>query len=191
MEHTKKYILVDPRFARPTIKDKALSALDSEIGEILNSEVSDELKAKQYSATLSRFRNYSQDQTQKINPIEKLESQVLKSVPHNDKYKAKRLIDRLKRDKTVEWDDDGQLTYHQDKIPKSNIVDLISNTLKSKSAEEPPIGWEKFAQSLAENEIPQELVRNSDVWSQMNKGRRSLTTKKKAKRARSKAWAEY
>jgi len=68
---------------------------------------------------------------------------------------------------------------------------LISNTLKSKSAEEPPIGWEKFAQSLAENEIPQELVRNSDVWSQMNKGRRSLTTKKKTKRARSKAWAEY
>jgi len=59
MEHTKKFVLVDPRFVRPSMRDKVLSGLDSDISNILNSEESDEIKAKNYAATLSRFRNYS------------------------------------------------------------------------------------------------------------------------------------
>src|SRR2546425_5724020 len=46
MEHTKKFVLVDPRFVRPTMRDKVLSGLDTEISNILNSDVSDEIKAR-------------------------------------------------------------------------------------------------------------------------------------------------
>ena len=59
MEHTKKFILMDPHFARPTMRDKVLSGLDSEILSTLNSQESDEIKAKKYALTLRRFVNYS------------------------------------------------------------------------------------------------------------------------------------
>src|SRR6267154_1533788 len=59
MEHTKKFVLVDPRFVRPSMREKALSELDTDISNILNSDVSDELKARSYVSALARFKNYS------------------------------------------------------------------------------------------------------------------------------------
>src|SRR6267154_1802745 len=57
MEHTKKFVLVDPRFVRPSMRDKVLSGLDTEISNILNEDVSDEIKAKSYISALARFRS--------------------------------------------------------------------------------------------------------------------------------------
>src|SRR3989442_15464322 len=59
MEHTKKFVLVDPRFARPSMRDKVLSGLDTEISDILNSDAPDEIKARSYVTALARFKNYS------------------------------------------------------------------------------------------------------------------------------------
>src|SRR6266516_871051 len=59
MEHTKKMVLVDPRFARPTMTDKLLSGLDNDISNILNSDASDEAKARSYMVALSRFKTFS------------------------------------------------------------------------------------------------------------------------------------
>src|SRR2546425_10091228 len=59
MEHAKKFVLVDPRFVRPSMRDKALSALDTDISNILNSNDSDEFKAKSYMSAASRFRSLS------------------------------------------------------------------------------------------------------------------------------------
>src|SRR6267154_4370398 len=70
MEHTKKFVLVDPRFVRPTMRDKVLSTLDSDISNILNSNDSDEIKAKNYISTLARFRNLSAPvKPEKITPV--------------------------------------------------------------------------------------------------------------------------
>ena len=59
MEHTKKFVLVDPRFVRPSMREKAMSGLDTDISNILNSDVSDEIKARSYVSALARFKNYS------------------------------------------------------------------------------------------------------------------------------------
>lgn len=59
MEHTKKFVLMDPRFVRPSMRDKVLSSLDSDISNILNSDATDEAKTKSYVSALSRFKNYS------------------------------------------------------------------------------------------------------------------------------------
>ena len=59
MEHTKKFVLVDPRFVTPSMRDKVLSGLDTEISSILNSDVPDEIKARSYISALARFKNYS------------------------------------------------------------------------------------------------------------------------------------
>ena len=59
MEHTKKFVLVDPRFVKPSMRDKALSELDTDISNILNDDTSDEIKVKKYMATLARYKNLS------------------------------------------------------------------------------------------------------------------------------------
>jgi len=59
MDHTKKFVLMDPRFARPSMLDKTLSGLDTDISNILYSTDSDEIKVKKYISDLARFRNYS------------------------------------------------------------------------------------------------------------------------------------
>jgi hypothetical protein len=70
MEHTKKFVLVDPRFVRPTMRDKVLSGLDTDISNILNSDDTDEIKAKNYITALARFRNYSvPPRSEEIKPL--------------------------------------------------------------------------------------------------------------------------
>lgn len=59
MEHTKKFVLVDPRFVKPSMRDKAMSGIDSIISNILESEESDDVKVKNYISALMRYRNYS------------------------------------------------------------------------------------------------------------------------------------
>jgi len=57
MEHTKKFVLVDPRFVKPSMQDKVLSRLDTDISTILNSDETDEVKVKSYVAALTRYKN--------------------------------------------------------------------------------------------------------------------------------------
>ena len=59
MEHAKKFVLVDPRFVRPSMRDKALSGLDVDISNILKSDEPDEIKVRNYMTALSRYKNYS------------------------------------------------------------------------------------------------------------------------------------
>jgi len=47
MEHTKKFVLVDPRFVRPSMRDKVLSRLDTDISAILNNDESDVSQGKE------------------------------------------------------------------------------------------------------------------------------------------------
>jgi hypothetical protein len=100
MEHAKKYIIMDPRFARPTMLDKALSALDGDIENFLNKDAPDDVKAKRYLATVNRYRSYSEPPPPTPLPVlDQLEPEVLQSVPKNVKYKAKQLLKRLKKQK--------------------------------------------------------------------------------------------
>ena len=56
MEHSKKFVLVDPRFATPSMRQKTLSGLDGEIDNILNSDMSDDVKAQNYASVLRRHK---------------------------------------------------------------------------------------------------------------------------------------
>ena len=54
-----RFVLVDPCFVRTSMRDKVLKALDTDISNILNSDEQDEVKARNYIATLSRFKSLS------------------------------------------------------------------------------------------------------------------------------------
>jgi hypothetical protein len=179
-------MLVDPRFARPSMRDKTLSVLDSQIDTILNSDMSDDVKVQNYAATLRRHRNYSDESPPKMNPLEKLEPDVIRSMPQNRKYKAKRLIKRLKQQKEVEWTSDGELVHRQTKIPKSDIVELIGDVLDEKSSKKSPIGWEALASGLKAADTPRELIPNVTRWNFMQ-GK----AKQKDAKSKRKAWIHY
>ena len=175
-------MLVDPRFARPTIREKTLSGLDSEIDHILNSDVSDDVKVHNYATVLRRHKSYSFPPEAKPKPIEKLETELLQSLPATKKYKAKQLMKRLNQQKEVDWSSDGELIYRQEKIPKSNIVDLIDDVLQTKTTETPPVGYEALAAALKAAETPRHLISNAARWNFMrgnikSKAARSLRKK--------------
>src|SRR5271163_4687756 len=77
MEHTKKLVLADSRFVRSSMRDKALSGLDADISNILESDATDEMKAKNYAATLSRFKHIFNPPLEKPKPVEKPKAQAL------------------------------------------------------------------------------------------------------------------
>ena len=68
MDHTKKFVFVDPRFVRPSMLDKALSGLDTDISNILKSEEPDEIKVRNYMTALSRYKSFSTSPPPTVHP---------------------------------------------------------------------------------------------------------------------------
>src|ERR1700690_583201 len=184
MEHAKKMMLVDPRFTRPSMRDKSLSALDTEIANTLDSDEPDDVKAKHYIMTLKRFKFHEEIPKPVIKPLEKLEPKVLESVSQKQQYKAKRAMDLLKRNSEVDFNDRGELIYRQSRVPGSNIVDLIEDLTRTTSTES-PVGWEALAASLKESKAPGEIVSKTRSWNFM----RDTTPRRQSKSKRK--WVEY
>ncbi len=174
MEHAKKMMLVDPRLYRPTIQDKTLSSLDSQIGQTLNNDMSDDLKVKRYLEALNKYRAYEAPKT--IEATQDFESRVVDSVPISQQYKARRLMDYLKRDPDIKLSDKGQLIYRQSLMPNSNIVDIMSDILKKNTVGENPFGWEQVLNSLSNQNVPQELVTNARKWRFIRETKNAPTT---------------
>jgi FLYWCH zinc finger domain len=58
IEHSKKYVLVDPQSTKPPLIENNLTNLDQAISEALNSSLSGDSKAMQYMQALRTFTNY-------------------------------------------------------------------------------------------------------------------------------------
>jgi hypothetical protein len=175
MEHAKKLMLVDPSFLRPTLKEKTFVGLDASIQSILNSDVPDDMKAAQYMHALNRYKTLDRaDQTsvdkQKA-AAERTESNILDSVSINDRHKAKLLVNYMKRNKDMKLNDQGQLEYQQRPISGSNIIELVTDILNSKS-DETPEGWEEFAEGVTEAGAPRRLIVSSKSQRHLRKKNR-------------------
>jgi len=192
MEHTKKLILMEPKLIRPTIKDKTLSKLDDEISTILNSDVSDDVKAKNYSTTLRRYRAFDHEPVSKpIDSIDALQTDILKFVPVTQQHKANRLLSLLKKDPDVSITNDRSLVYKQNVIPESDITELIANVLNKSSSY--PSGWKELASSLKRSNAPKNLISDENTWKYMHPPPPKASSRRVGKRAkRAKVnWEEY
>lgn len=169
MEHAKKLMLVEPNLhQRPTMKEKLLSGLDKEMEGILNSDLPDDVKVKHYGAALRKFITYDAPVSTVNSKKEMIitESDVLDSVPPAARHKAKRIMDYIKRSSSAQVSDKGELIVNQHPVAESNIVDLIEAALTRKKAlKSQPAGWQEFAQSLKEANVPSSLIANEDIQS--------------------------
>ena len=187
MEHAKKMILMPPEvvermknnfqqrdFANPR------SALDMEMETLLHRQgISDEDKWNQYYQVLNKYLYLVKQQREPIsipiisqkedndaNNIERQEDhspsvhqELSLSIPLPYRTKARLLHDRLIKNSNIFWTNDGTVFIHNKKIPRSNIIDLISDAVRPRKATNPP-GWQVFSNLLATTNVPQEYIGN-------------------------------
>jgi len=165
MDHAKKLMLVDPKLYRASMREKTLGKLDEEIEHTLNSELPDGEKALNYIDALRRYKFYGIEPKANKTEEEKgdsMESEILESVSSDVRHKAKRLLSHLKRDSNFKIGSEGEIIYKQQKIPRSHVGDLLSDILEKKktTADEGPLGWRKFSNSLKSLDVPSNLIVN-------------------------------
>ena len=95
---------------------------------------------------------------------DRVEQDVIASVPKTLKSKAERLIQRLKSDPDVKWNERGELEFQGRLIKNSNLTDLVNDVLRKRKNAGDPIGWQTFAKVLQNVNAPQDLVINPVRW---------------------------
>ena len=65
-------------------------------------------------------------------PLSWIEQDVVESVPKSLKTKAERLLQRIKLDPEVKWNNLGELEYRGQLIKNSNLTDLVNDVLRKR-----------------------------------------------------------
>lgn len=79
----------------------------------------------------------------------------------------------------MKWNSEGEIRYREKLIPQSNIVDLVTNTMKTRSRKgiSHPIGTDRFAQALKEINVPTDYQPNPDIIKAMQRPGKISTPK--------------
>ena len=93
------------------------------------------------------------------NDIPLSDSEILDAIPKNSKTLARSMINRLKANQDqLTWNNKGEIVVGGNPVVGSNIIDLISDQLKSRKHFN-PTGWEAFTKSLDKMNMPKYLMR--------------------------------
>ena len=145
----KKMILVDPNSYRKPMQKK-MSKLDEEMSQILNSDLEESEKIKQYNQVLQKYLSLKE---RTINPRLVLEEEekpipakdILKGFTKKNLIQAKKLLESIENNSSASWNSRGELIFDKTPIPQSNIKKLITDKIKKETKPSP--GSEQF-QSL-------------------------------------------
>ena len=90
------------------------------------------------------------------------ESRVIDVIPTRYKPKAKRLLNFISYGGVMDWTDRGELKVDGKVYENSHIADLVNQIVNPAAGRRkkggPPEGWEAFAKTLKESNVPQELL---------------------------------
>src|SRR5436190_9077604 len=147
--------------------------LDSEMTRILNDkQLGDNEKWKLYQQVLQRHLHMTAAKREKNNlPIVDTEmgatqdrmqrtatalvDELVESFPKIYKSEARSLLRTMaRRDDLVSWDSDGFVYVKNQKIPGSNIVDILHSIVRLRKVDPLPVGWHEVMQALKEMRIP-------------------------------------
>ncbi len=158
-----------------------LSNLDQWMRMILEDKsLFTDLKFKQYYNTLHHYGALKENAEQTPIPVRIQDSTIKKSqhavqlptnetdllatVPLAQKRGARLLLKYVRENPEMEWNEAKELVYKGDRIPRSNIFDLISDASRSRKNAVPPIGWQEFANALIAQNVPQNAIGNKHRW---------------------------
>ena len=94
---------------------------------------------------------------------------VINSVPISLRNKAGRLLQRLKSNPQVKWNELGELEYNGRLIKQSNLTDLVNDVLRKRRQTPDPLGWDVFADALRQVNVAQDLIGNPKRWDYIRK----------------------
>ena len=160
------------------------SQLDNEMQLILQrSDLSEQDKWKLYQQTLHRYLHYSKQLQQPVSlPIiteetpqqqivkqeaetsipvvhqQNVTTDIVQSVPKALRSKTELLVNRLVQSGLVSWNDDGVVSMQGKVIPKSNIIDLVNEVVRSRKTPRYPPGIGQFTNILHRLNIPREYL---------------------------------
>ena len=165
MNKYKKLILTEADTKPPKTLDAHVNAIfeaDSDMKEILERDISDEEKIKEYNqrlrSSLIHYNKYVKEPIGEKVP-DLIEAQINEILPPSLKNKGELMITHLKNS-SVQWTKEGELIFNGEPIKGSNIVSLVNDVLRKSKTRIPPQGWEQFAQLLRNSNIPQEFLAN-------------------------------
>ena len=165
MEHARK-VLLTPPMPQPILQQQ--SHLDTKIARILQSNLSDDEKAKSYSMALRRYRLYNEEP--KPDPFNQLSSQI---VPEN-MIKTTRLLKTIRP--YLNFNNDYELVHDGKTVPLLNVVELAESVFQPGTS---PIGWKEFADVLKRANVPRQLISNDKLWKYMTpKSKRTVKKRK-------------
>lgn len=156
-----------------------VSELDREMFRLLNNKnISDHDKWDQYHQVLQRYLHYTSQKRKPVQiPIVELKDESEKptmsdaqsSIGHEDivdtfsknyKKDVRNILKAIDGKKDlISWDNDGIVYIQGDKIPHSNIIDLLHDVIRVRKSTQPP-GWEQLMHVLKKINIPNEFVTN-------------------------------
>lgn len=138
-------------------------------------DLSESEKIQKHGEMLHKFKTsyekviQPQKTTELTQPvISNINSRILQSIPKTMGRKAELLLNMLKDNPKMSWDEYGVVTYKGKIIAGSNIIDLVNDTLRQRKGFNPR-GWETFSTALRDINIPQDIVGNTQRWNWMNK----------------------
>lgn len=173
---------------RPTLPVEPDISNTSDLNLKMNSilkrdDLAESEKSRLYSETLQKFKlshNKALEGTivphtnvtnQPDNEVHKqnINNDIIASVPKTLQNKATLLIERLKRDSTIKWDNKGVVEINGKTIKGSNIIDLVNDVIRERKTSQTPTGWSYFSSVLKNINIPQEYIGNKKRWMSMQK----------------------
>ena len=108
-----------------------------------------------------------------------IEADVVDTVPKTMQFKARRLMEHLKRD--IAWTARGELIHEGVPIFGSNVVDLVNDLLRKRKTD--PIGWQPFARQLRAINLPMELIGNTSRKAYIRQATTTATPSRRRTRA--------
>jgi len=191
MEYAKKMIVVPPELISRLQKqqqgqsgNERSSRLDDEMHRILNEKgLDDNEKWKMYQQVLHRHLQSTAQNREPITlPIVNTEmgeyddrmqrtavalvDEVVETFPKSYKQDARNMLKAMARGGNyISWESDGTVHVKGEKIPNSNIVDILHSIVRIRKEANKPTGWEKVMSAIKEMNIPREYISNADALS--------------------------
>ena len=176
MENARKVALVPQHLLSTLLSQQQLNpatqqlaGLDQDMQSILSrTDIPADVKHKQYSQLFHRFANLKERELEKpytmtikekelpFNP-----SDVIGGLPRQYRNKGHILLQHLKKNPHIEWDERGQLIIDGRTVEHSNVTDLVHEFVRPLRNTPPSAGWRQFAQALHEANVPQEAIVNT------------------------------
>ena len=128
-----------------------------------------ELQMDEYKAAMKDFTTLRDQSRYDAVPRvmeDKVTANAIQSMPTTLQSNTKMLMNRLQEedDNIISWSDNGEVSIHGQRLPGTNISDLVSDVIRSTKTELPE--RKQFLKVLAELNTPETLIRNKTAMEQ-------------------------